>query len=111
MAEKVFRECGEGWESLIAPLEEEVERLGGMVQQIKEKFGTLVFYFSEPVAVFEESTENAWDNLEMMVAAAETASRTTCEMCGKPGKLRTSGRWLKTLCDEDALLQGYKESK
>lgn len=112
-SERVFRECGDGWKDLIDPLEAEVERLGGQVDQIKEKFGTLRFYYSEPVTEFEERNENAWDNLEMMVAAAETASRSTCEMCGKPGVTRVNSRgsWLKPLCDEDGLSLGYTKVK
>jgi hypothetical protein len=111
MDEKVFRECGDGWESLIAPLEAEVERLGGRVDQIKEKFAGLRFYYSEPLSDFEERNENAWDALELAVDAAEKLSRHTCEICGKPGvgMMNNRGSWMKTLCEEDALLLGYKK--
>jgi hypothetical protein len=56
--------------------------------QIKEKFGTLRFYY------------NGGDSkIEGMVRLAESMSAVTCEECGKPGQQR-SGGWIRTLCDE-----------
>lgn len=106
--EKVFRECGPGWESLIAPLEARVELLGGVVQQIKEKFGGLRFYYS-PAEQDSVAQATAWDALESDVSQAESDSRKICEMCGAPGVLMKKGGWLKTLCRDDALSLSYKE--
>lgn len=58
--------------------------------QIKEKFGTLRFYY--------DGGDDYIRGLESM--AASMTSR-ICEECGKPGKIREGG-WLKTLCDEHA---------
>lgn len=58
--------------------------------QVKEKFGTLRFYF-----------DGGDEMVHGMVAMAEYMSKHTCEKCGKPGKLRPGG-WVRTLCDEHA---------
>lgn len=59
-----------------------------VVQQIKEKFGGLRFYY-----------QGGNDMVDGMVRMAESWAARTCEECGKPGKSR-SGGWIKTLCDE-----------
>ena len=61
-----------------------------VVQQIKEKFGGLRFYY-----------DGGDDTIYGMVRIAESWADHTCEECGKPGKSR-SGGWIKTLCDEHA---------
>jgi hypothetical protein len=67
--------------------------------QVKEKFGGLRFYY-----------EGGDDQVHGMVRMAESWASVTCEVCGKPGQLR-SGGWIKTLCDEheEERQQGYKE--
>lgn len=59
-----------------------------VVEQIKEKFGGLRFYYS-----------GGDDTVRGMVRMAEAWADRSCETCGKPGKSRGSG-WIKTLCDE-----------
>lgn len=69
--------------------------------QIKEKFGTLRFYYDSP----EELPESIDRSLEAAIVEAEHCSATTCELCGKAGKIRgktLSGKrigWIKTLCN------------
>lgn len=58
--------------------------------QVKEKFGTLRFYF-----------DGGDEAIHGMVELAEYMSSVTCEECGKPGKLRGGG-WVRTLCDKHA---------
>jgi hypothetical protein len=58
-----------------------------VVEQAKEKFGTLRFYY-----------EGGDDQIAGMVRMAEAMSEVTCEVCGHPGTLRGGG-WIKTLCD------------
>jgi len=56
--------------------------------QVKEKYGSLRFYY-----------DGGDDYIDGAVAFAEYMSEMTCEKCGKPGKLR--GRsWMYTACDE-----------
>ena len=59
-----------------------------VADQVKEKYGTLRFYYS-----------GGDDRIAGMVTMAESMSAVTCEFCGKPGKRNNSG-WLRTACEE-----------
>lgn len=59
-----------------------------VVEQIKEKFGGLRFYF-----------KGGDEAVYGMVTIAEAWASKTCEECGNPGKTRPGG-WVKVLCDE-----------
>jgi len=61
-----------------------------LVTQVKEKFGTLRFYYY-----------GGDEKIDGMVRMAESMSALTCEECGAPGKSR-SGGWVRTLCDTHA---------
>lgn len=86
-----------GWKAIIDPLLAQADAEGATVLQIKEKFGGLRFYV------------DGSDKLEEMISQAEADSFKTCELCGKPGVLRSTGSWLKTLCDDDARDLGYRK--
>lgn len=58
-----------------------------VVEQIKEKFGGLRFYY-----------QGGDDNVHGMVRMAESWADVACEECGGIGK-RRSGGWVRTLCD------------
>ena len=58
------------------------------LDQVKEKFGTLRFYYS-----------GGDDYISGLVSMAESMSGVTCETCGKPGT-STGGGWIKTACVE-----------
>jgi hypothetical protein len=57
------------------------------LDQVKEKFGTLRFYYT-----------GGDDYIRGLVSMAEAMSGVTCEQCGAPGELVGSG-WLYTACD------------
>jgi hypothetical protein len=57
------------------------------LDQVKEKFGTLRFYYT-----------GGDEYISGMVTMAEAMSGTTCESCGNPGK-QTNGGWIKTICE------------
>lgn len=57
------------------------------VQQIKEKFGGLRFYY-----------DGGDDQISGMVTMAEVWAGRSCETCGNKGE-RRSGGWVRTLCD------------
>lgn len=59
-----------------------------VVEQIKEKFGGLRFYY-----------QGGDDRVTGMVRMAESWADASCEECGAPGE-RRSGGWIKTLCDK-----------
>jgi hypothetical protein len=58
-----------------------------IVEQIKEKFGGLRFYYS-----------GGDDEIAGMVRMAEAWASVACEECGAYGT-RRSGGWIRTLCD------------
>ena len=58
------------------------------LDQVKEKFGTLRFYYT-----------GGDDYIRGLVSMAESMSGVTCEECGKPGT-STGGGWIKTVCKE-----------
>jgi hypothetical protein len=67
------------------------------VEQIKEKFGGLRFYYQGGDAT-----------ISGMVSMAESWANHTCETCGNKGE-RRSGGWVRTLCDKhEALYQASK---
>lgn len=61
------------------------------VQQVKEKFGGLRFYY-----------DGGDDYIAGLVSMAESWAGTSCEDCGAPGK-RTGGGWVRTLCAQHEL--------
>ena len=92
-------ECGDGWFNIIDQLMGNIQRhidwrnrKGGVVaqvtvDQVKEKFGTLRFYYT-----------GGDDYVHGLVCMAESMSGVTCESCGNPGK-STGGGWIKTVCE------------
>jgi hypothetical protein len=93
-------ECGDGWfdilDKLMANIQKHIdlkERQGlsvpqVTVDQVKEKFGTLSFYYT-----------GGDEYISGLVSMASSMSGVTCEACGKPGK-QTGGSWIKTRCEE-----------
>ena len=57
------------------------------LDQVKEKFGTLRFYYT-----------GGDEYISGMVTMAEAMSGVTCEECGDPGE-RRGGGWIYTACD------------
>ena len=92
--------CGDGWFNILDQLmgniqhhidwknkkEEVVSQV--TLDQVKEKFGTLRFYYT-----------GGDDYISGLVSMAESMSGITCEVCGSPGKRGGSG-WVRTLCEE-----------
>jgi hypothetical protein len=91
-------ECGDGWFSILNMLcqniqhhidwqnkkEQTVEQV--VVDQVKEKFGTLRFYYT-----------GGDDHIRGLVRMAESMSGVTCEDCGNPGQTGGEG-WIRTIC-------------
>ena len=59
-----------------------------VVEQIKEKFGGLRFYY-----------QGGDEEIHGMVRMAEAWAGIACEECGAAGE-RRSGGWIRTLCDK-----------
>ena len=67
------------------PVREPVAQV--VVIQVKEKFGSLRFYY-----------EGGDDTISGMVRMAESMSAVMCEECGAPAETRGPG-WIRTLCE------------
>ena len=93
--------CGPGWYPILARLEGRLQAIDPdyRVHQIKEKFGTLRFYWAS----------RNLDAGEVAVADAEAESERTCERCGNPGRLRKRNGWFRTVCDDCAQSGGYED--
>ena len=87
-----FFQVSLGWNLIIKNLIQDLIRLGWNkeVIQVKEKFGGLRFYINEGT-----------DEIHQRIGEAELESMKTCEITGRPGKLRTDIGWYRTLCGEE----------
>lgn len=95
-------ECGDGWFNILNQLMGNIQhhidwknRKGQEVtqvtiDQVKEKFGTLRFYYT-----------GGDEYIHGLVSMAEAMSGVTCETCGAPGH-QQGGGWIKTLCEAHA---------
>ena len=91
----------EGWFEILWSLCTSLERLSetGLpegrapitLKQVKEKYGTLRVY-----------VEGGSDEAMELIDAAERASETTCEVCGRPGSIECIRGWDKCLCPAHA---------
>lgn len=66
-----------------------------VASQFKEKFGGLRAYIDP-----EDGESDIDDNIYQFIRTAEKISETTCETCGKPGKIQTKNYWMKCSCPE-----------
>lgn len=92
---------GPGWNHILAQLNAKLSMLDPdyKILQIKEKFGTLRFYYETNTTLF--SIKEAMDRY---IRYAEIQSSKTCEKCGAEGSLinRKMG-WMKTVCKNCAI--------
>lgn len=122
--EAIGLDCGDGWYQLIRDMCREItaayEAAGRppdvVVDQVKEKFGALRFYYhhkNQPITFHAPDSlpdghgpcvgpDGAELNqkVEEIVDRYEEMSGDVCEVCGAPGSLRTDLQWTSTLCDE-----------
>lgn len=104
--DKVAFEFHDGWTDLIYELGKDITELCEltncelpMIQQIKEKFGTLRFYYNTLNSQYPKIVEKS---ISALVRQAESKSTNVCEICGKYGETRTNGI-VFTSCDEHKL--------
>jgi hypothetical protein len=96
-----YPECSEGWRDLIERACVRIENAldnGDSVKitEIKEKYGTLRFYWSGRLPSEAEA------KVDEVVDLAKARSACTCEICGAEGRLYSRGGWLATACREHA---------
>ena len=70
-----------------------IDEMGVVATQVKEKFGTLRFYYSA-----NHLNERAYGEVSGAVEFAEAMSAHICEDCGNPGLTNSNG-WLSTRCE------------
>jgi hypothetical protein len=94
-------DCEDGWFKLIWELCEGLEKIidkSFIVEQVKEKFGTLRFYVSY-----------VNDDINSLIEKAELQSSITCEICGNPGELKIKRGWYRTVCEDEKDYQQIKK--
>ena len=119
-------ECDDGWYDLIHDLCKEIDeayrdagrKIDLIVIQIKEKFGTLRFYYAfegKPhyLHAFDmfgadggcsvrnlPKGDDFEDKIAEIVRKYEKKSGSVCEVCGSKGKIRPELGYVQTLCDK-----------
>ncbi|OSI24887.1 hypothetical protein [Bradyrhizobium canariense] len=94
---QAYPECGDGWRDLLERackrIRAAVEADGGTFHatQIKEKYGSLRFYWHGTLSPEADA------KVEEAIDLAEARSGVTCEICGEEGRLRGDA-WLTTRC-------------
>jgi hypothetical protein len=90
--------CSDGWYNIIYTLcsliqihqkSQKPDYKPVVVRQVKEKFGTLRFYYY-----------GGDDTVFGMVAYAEAISGMTCEDCGDKGTIDRKKLWVRTVCSK-----------
>lgn len=107
-------ECGDGWYDLLNELLAKLDYLSDVsgvqviADQIKEKFGTLRFYYHEVHARFPKENSSIVSNIiDDIISKAESRSEYVCEKTGKDGVLCSRMGWMTTLCKEEADKEGF----
>lgn len=87
----------DGWKEIVLKADNMLAHIDPdyEIYQIKEKFGTLRYYFGSRYA---HSTIQA-QIMNAITTWAEHRSQYVCESCGKWGELRDERHWIVTLCD------------
>ena len=115
--------CDDGWNWILEDLDQKLSYLDPNYElnQVKEKFGTLRFYYQPSVR-----KDIKLDLMDDAVTIAEMLSASTCEVCGNSSRisssdkgvkydltvgLKVSGGWYKTLCASCAEGTGYVRVK
>ncbi len=81
---------GEGWGNIVTNAVTYIEKHGGHIMQVKEKFGGLRIY----------TYGGDYEAIDTVVRIAENNAAETCERCGAPGILRHSDKgYLFTACE------------
>lgn len=102
-------ECGNGWYDLINTLcfslQFNVEHNNYPqveATQVKEKFGTLRFYYITTHTKIEDSYkhERQLGCIEGIIDFAELLSEQICENCGSNQNVKQTKGWITTLCEK-----------
>ena len=95
--------CGDGWFDIIYDLSKEINDLCKNIDpypitvlQVKEKFGSLRYYYN---VICDD--DNLFNKIEEFILNAEKRSNKTCEECGKFSGSKTQiNGWVSNLCEK-----------
>jgi hypothetical protein len=96
-------ECNSGWYDLVDECLTKLKTIYPKIKicQIKEKFGGLRVYEETIYSEINLDRDKIFESICAVIDIYEAKSYEICEVCSKPGVLRTKGhRWIRTLCDE-----------
>jgi len=100
-------ECGDGWYKLIDyicfSLQFNVEhnRFPQVeATQIKEKFGTLRFYYAILPKEDDKYYESHCGQIDGIISFGELLSETICERCGSNQEVSQTKGWISSLCEK-----------
>jgi hypothetical protein len=98
---------GPGWETLLDEILEQIQKKCDemkcqfVAEQVKEKFGTLRFYYDiEKEGCTPEQLGAMEQFAYAMIALAETRSTQECMECGKEARIKTIKNWMMCVCEE-----------
>lgn len=88
----------DGWKKIVLEADEMLAYIDPdyEIHQIKEKFGTLRYYFGTK----QEYGSIEYEIMTAIVRSAEAMSALVCEVCGKWGETDWESSWVRTLCEE-----------
>ncbi len=106
--EDFWFEYSDGWydltDNLCSQIQSYIDENDNVKQvigsQFKEKFGGLRAYL-DPM----DPDDSVDDMIYQFTRTAEKVSETTCELCGKAGKIINQNRWLRCSCPDCAKAQ------
>lgn len=110
LIEHAIESVGEGWIPLIESIYNYIDKFKTTVAvvQVKEKFGTLRFYYDVQTMLLGETEADdiqlpyfheEIEAIDDFVRRAEIKSGTICEACGGVGSIRNERPWIKTMCN------------
>lgn len=107
--------CGPGWYKLLAETNRKMALMfpNYEIHQVKEKFGTLRFYWGIPfedaawAELGDDTSSIVYDIMEDIANQADHRSGYICETCGRYGNTRVRNYWYRTLCAPCAVEQNY----
>lgn len=104
-------DCDKGWYEIIVRANNKIKFIDPeyKICQIKEKFGTLRYYYESKYSF--NSIEG--QIIKDIIRSAEYESSHTCEVCGCKDfttvENRSNGYWLRTLCVDCNSLRGLEK--
>lgn len=89
-------EVPEGWHKIVLKCHEMLIHMDPsyQVEQVKEKYGGLRYYYSSEKQGVERKIMDA------IISSAEREADFTCQECGKTPATISNGGWVATLCSD-----------